>query len=351
MPRVPLTLIRYVLRQVLRWYVAGVALFLILQLTDTLSTTVSLLLSYDASLPQAARAFVAIAPTFLNRALVLAVPLAVLLAFGRLQGGSELKAMFAAGVRPLRLVWPLALPFVLVGLAAFVNAGYVVPGGLARWDQAWYGIFGRIPPPPAQDNYTYAPPGALYYAGRVHNNAGGSVAQLDGVLIERGGETITAQSGTWDTRKKTWTVRDAWVTRPGQDPRRVTGTLVFPEKDTLRPPPPPAEHVSTPELRARLASERGTPQERRQDRYELAARFAGPVTPVVFALAAGALGLLLRSRAAGFAATVVFLVAFYALWVSVPQLARAGAVAPTLAAWLPNLVFLLVAGLLAWRLR
>ncbi|QBY07526.1 YjgP/YjgQ family permease [Deinococcus metallilatus] len=351
MPPVPFTLNRYVLREVLRWYAAGLALFLILQLTDTLSTTVSYLLLYHATLPEALAAFGAIAPNVLNRSLVLAVPFAVLLAFGRLQGDSELKAMFAAGVRPLGLVWPLALPFLLVGAVAFVNAGYVVPGGQERWDRAWYTIYGQTPPPPSQENYTFAPPGALFYAGRVTNNAGGHVAQLEGVLVQRGQETVTANSGTWDTRAHTWTLPNAWITRPGEDPRQLKTPLVLSQADTLDPPQSPAEQVSTPELRTRLASERGTPQERRDDAFQLARRYADPVTPVVFALAAGMLGLLLRSRAAGFAATVVFLVMFYVLWISVPQLARVGALAPTLAAWLPSLAFLLLATVLAWRLR
>ncbi|EYB67076.1 permease YjgP/YjgQ [Deinococcus phoenicis] len=347
----PITLNRYVLREVLRWYAAGLALFLILQLTDALSTTVSYLLLYRATLPEALSAFAAIAPNQLNRSLVLAVPFAVLLAFGRMQGDSELKAMFAAGVRPLSLVWPLALPFVLVGAVAYANAGYLVPAGLGHWDRAWYGIYGQTPPPPSQENYTFAPPGALFYAGRVTNETGGQVAQLSGVLVQRGAETVTAQSGVWDTRQQTWTVQNAWVTRPGEDPRQVQTPLVFAQTDTLEPPRPPGEQVSTPELRARLASGRGTPEESRDDTFQLAKRYADPVTAVVFALAAGALGLLLRNRAAAFAATVVFVGSFYVLWVTVPQLARVGAVPPTLAAWLPNLAFVLVAALLAWRLR
>ncbi|MEF2279932.1 LptF/LptG family permease [Deinococcus sp. YIM 134068] len=351
MPRVPALLIRSVLREVLRWYAAGLALFLILQLADILSTVAGLLLVHDATLGEVLTAVGAYAPTILNRALVLAVPLAVLLAFGRLQSDSELKAMFAAGVRPLALVWPLALPFVLVGAVAYVNAGYVVPAGLERWDRAWYGIYGTVPPPPTQDNYTYAPPGALFYAGRVRNPEGGTVAQLDGVLVQRGAETVTAQTGTWDTGKGTWTLQNAWITRPGEDPRQAKGPLSFPQGDTLAPPPPPANKVSTPELHKRLASGRLTPEQRRDYTFQLAARLADPVTPVVFALAAGALGLFLRNRAAAFAAVLVFLVAFYVLWTTVPQLARAGAVQPVLAAWLPNLVFLLFAGLLAWRLR
>jgi lipopolysaccharide export system permease protein len=351
MPRVPLTLTRYVLREVLRWYAAGVALFLILQLTDALSTSVGALLVYGATPLQTLSVFGALAPSVLNQSLVLAVPFAVLLAFGRMQGDSELKAMFAAGVRPLQLVWPLALPFALVGALAFVNAGYLVPGGLARWERAWFAIYDQIPPAPTQDNYTFATPGTLFYAGRVRNDGGGRLATLEGVLVQRGQQTVTATSGIWDTARGTWTLEGAWVTRPGEDPRQVATSLVFRQPDTLRPPQPPAKQASTPELRARLASGQGTPEERRVDQHQLAARLADPLTALVFAFAAGTLGLLLRNRAAAFAAVVVFVGLFYVLWITAPQLARVGAVGPVLAAWLPNLAFVLVAAVLAWRLR
>jgi len=356
MPRVPITLTRSVLREVLRWYAAGLALFLILQLVDILSSSVSTLFAYQATPLEALTVFGTQAPMVVNRALVLSVPFAVLLSFGRMQGDSELKATLAAGVRPLGLVWPLALPFALVGALAFVNAGYVVPAGLAQFKPAWEQIYGNAANPPTRDNYTFAPPGELFYAGRITNygdtnKAATDEVQLQGVLVQRGGETVTAQTGTWNTRTRTWTVPGAWITRPGEDPRPAPGPLVFAQNDTLEPPPQKAEYVSTPALRARLAAGRGTPEEQRGDRFELTRRFADPLTPVVFALAAGMLGLLLRNRAAGFAATVVFLVGFYALWISVPPLARAGAVAPSLAAWLPNLVFLGVAAGLAWRLR
>ena len=48
---------------------------------------------------------------------------------------------------------------------------------------------------------------------------------------------------------------------------------------------------------------------------------------------------------------VVFVGLFYVLWIMAPQFARVGALPPVLAAWLPNLVFLAVAAVLAWRLR
>lgn len=344
-------LTRSVLNEVLRWYAAGVALFLTLQMTDVLSSTVGKLLIYHPPLSKALVAFGAYLPTLLNRTLVLAVPFAILLAFSRMQRDNELKAVLASGIRPLSLVWPLTLPFALVGVFAYFNAGTFVPAGLSNWDRAWFSIYNAPPPPPQQDRYTYAPTGALYYAGRVQSVGTGNVAQLQGVLVQRGQETITATDGTWDAGRKTWTLPNAWITRPGQAPRQATRPLVFPQDDTLRPPPREAKQASNRELRATLASGTLTPPQRRDYAFQLATRAADPCTPIVFALAAGLLGLLIRNRAAAFAAVLVFIVCFYVLWTTMPGLARAGALHPTLAAWLPNLAFALLAGALAWRLR
>ncbi|WP_341476169.1 LptF/LptG family permease [Deinococcus koreensis] len=344
-------LTRSVLKEVLRWYGAGVALFMALQMTDILSSTVDKLLTYHPPLSKAAFAFLTYLPTIVNRTLVMAVAFAILLAFSRLQQDSELKAISASGVRPLSLIWPLTLPFALVAGLAFLNADRLVPAGLANWERAWYQIYNTTPPPPRQEKYTYAPPGALYYAGRVVNDTGGNVAQLEGIMVQRGNETITASTGSWDTARQTWTLQGAWIVRPGENPRQLATPLVLPQRDTLTPPPVDARQAPTAELRATLARGTLSPTDRRDYQFQLATRYADPLTAIVFALAAGVLGLLIRNRAAAFAGVVVFIVCFYALWTTVPGLARAGAMNPMLAAWLPNLLFLAVAGVLAWRLR
>ncbi|AIZ45747.1 permease [Deinococcus radiopugnans] len=345
-------LTRTVLGEIARWYLGGVALFLTLLMTDALSSTVGKLLVYHPPVTQALAAFLSILPQSLNKTLVLAVPFSILLAFSRMQRDNELKAVLASGIRPLSLVWPLALPFALVGVVAYFNAGTLVPAGLANWDRAWYTIYDQPPPPPQQEKYIYAPPGALYYAGRVSADSAGSlVAQLSGVMVQRGDETLTAQYGTWDSGQRTWTLNSPWITRPGQNPRQEGGDVVVPQTDTLRPPPPAAQQVSNAELRAALLSDTLSRKGVRDYTFQLAARVADPATPVVFALAAGMLGLLIRNRAAAFAAVLVFIVCFYILWTTMPGLAGAGALNPTLAAWVPNLAFLLLAGGLAWRLR
>lgn len=351
MPATPLKLPRYVLREVLRMYLAGLALFLILQMTDALSSTVGKALTYKATFAEAGTAFLGILPTFVNRSLVLAVPFGILLGLSRLQRDSEVKALLAAGVRPLSVVWPLLLPFALVGALAFVNAGSVVPAGLDRWDRTWYGIFGMATPIPSQDRYTYAPPGALYYAGRVLNDSGGQSAQLSGVMVQRGDEILTAQTGRWDAAARTWVLDSPWVTRTGKAPAQQTGPVTVPQQDRLEPPPPDPKKISNAQLRAELARGDLGREARRDYSYQLAARYADPFTPVAFALAAGALGLLFRSRAAATAAVIVFIAGFYVLWETMPTLARSGAIGPEVAAWLPSVLFTLIGLGLAWRLR
>lgn len=346
----PTILTRAVLREVTLWYVAGVLLFFSLQMTDALASTVSRIMTYDPPLGKAVAAFAAYLPSVLNKTLAAAVPFAVLLTFSRMQRDSELKAAHAAGVRPLSLVWPLLLPFAVVSVLAFWNTGTLVPAGLKNWDRAWFDIYGQAVPPATQDSYTYAPPGALYHAGRVQTADDNGVAPLSGVMVQRGTETLTAQSGSWDTRKQTWTLTTPWVVKPGERPRQLP-TLTVPQNDVLRPPPPDPKQVSNAELRATLERPDLRPAQQRDYQFQFWQRLADPVTPMVFALAAGALGLLIRNRAAAFAAVLVFIVCFYALWVTMPTLARAGALDPALAAWLPNAAFLLLAGALAWRLR
>lgn len=347
LPRLP----RYVLREVLQMYLAGLALFLILQMTDIISGTVGKAMTYHASFAETGAAFLSMLPSILNRSLVLAVPFAILLGLSRLQKDSEIKAILASGVQPLSVVWPLLLPCLAIGALVFWNSSRLVPAGLKNWENTWYTIYGSGTPIPSQDKYTYAPQGALYYAGRVTPDPAGQTAQLSGVMVQRGNETLTATSGTWDAPTKTWTLYDPWITRTGQNPTQTSGKVNVPQDDTLQPPPPDPRKVSNAELRSELAGTALSRDARRDYTYQLASRYADPFTPIAFALAAGALGLLFRSRVAATAAVVVFITLFYVLWITMPPLAKSGAVQPVLAAWLPNLVFLALGAVLAWRLR
>lgn len=350
----------YVLKEVLPWYLGGVLLFLILQMTDVLSTTAGALLSYRVGLGQAAGLLANQLPGLLNRCLVLSVPFALLLAFGRLAKDSEFKAAAAAGVRPLALLVPLALPALLIGALAYYNAGWLTPTSQARWWNAWYGVYNQSPPPPSTERYAYAQGDTFFSAGRVQNEDNSKRAQLSGVLVVQGDTIYSAQSGTWDASAHTWTLPGGTSVMADGVPRPLPGPLVLPQRDVLKRPDTPPDQTSTPELKSQLAvlngsrdasGEAAPSQEQRTLSFELSRRVADPFTPLAFALAAGALGLLISNRAWAAASVILFIFGFYVLWSTAPSLAQAGALSPVLAAWLPNVVFLLLGGGLAWRLR
>ncbi|GGJ83359.1 LptF/LptG family permease [Deinococcus aquiradiocola] len=355
MPGVRQKLPLYVLKEVVPWYLGGVLLFLTLQMTDVLSSTVGRLITYRVPLAQVLALLGDQMPALLNRCLVLAVPFALLLAFGRLAKDSEFKAAMAGGVRPLRLLLPLLVPALLVGGFAYYNAGWVTPAGQERWWNAWYGVFNQAPPPPSTDRYAFAQGDTFYSAGRVQNDRNGVLASLVGVLVIRGDTVYSAANGVWDALAHTWTMGGVTVVGPDGVPRPYAGELTLPQRDVLQRPVSRPDQTGTPQLRAQLRqlqAERPLPDEtQRSLAFELSRRVADPFTPLAFVLAAGALGLLVSNRAWAAGSVILFIFGFYVLWSTVPSLAQAGALSPTLAAWLPNLVFVALGAALAWRLR
>ena len=346
----------YVLKEVAPWYLGGVLLFLILQMTDVLSSTVGNFLAYRVELGQALGLFANQMPALLNKCLVLSVPFAVLLAFGRLAKDSEFKAAMAAGVRPLSLLLPLVLPALLVGGLAYYNAGWLTPSSQARWLTSYYKVvFNQAAPPPSVNGYAYAQNDTFFSAGRVQNDTGAARAQLTGVLVVQGDAVYSSPYGVWDASAHTWTIRGGTSVMADGVPRPIVGTLVLPQRDVIRRPDTPPNQTATPALRAQLAAlNRLTPlpdENKRVVAFELSRRVADPFTPLAFVLAAGALGLLVSNRAWAAASVILFIFGFYVLWSTMPSLAQAGALSPGLAAWLPNVVFLLLGGGLAWRLR
>ncbi len=345
---------RYVLREVGPLYLGGVLLFFILQMTDYLSGTVGAFLSYHTGVTKALTLLSYQLPNILNRCLVLAVPFALLLAFGRLAKDSELKAAYSGGVRPLNLLWPLLLPSLLVGAAVYANAGYLTPSGNAKYFRYFYtDIYNMAVPTPTTENYAHAENGNFFTAGRIENLGNGSrnVSGLTGVVVQTPQGTYSAGSGRWDATARTWTLAGGYKVGPSGQVTLLKTQMTFAQNDVVARPPPPADQSNTPQLRAQLAAQPAGTERYRRTAYELARRQADPFTPLVFVLAAGALGLILTNRAWAVGAVILFLVAFYALWSTAPQLAAVGALSPLAAAWLPNSLFAAFGLLLAWRLR
>ncbi|GAA4005021.1 LptF/LptG family permease [Deinococcus rubellus] len=346
---------RYVFKEVWPLYAAGVLLFFFLQMTDYISGIVGVLLSYHTGLLKGMTLLSYVLPNILNKCLVVAVPFALLMGFGRLAKDSEFKAAYAGGVPPLGLLWPLLLPALVVGAVVYGNAGYLTPTGNARYFNYFYtGIYQQVVQTPTTENYAHAEGGNFFTAGRVESLGNGgpdTLSALTGVVVQTPGGTYSAGSGRWDAAARTWTLLGGYKVDPSGQVTALTSATTFTQTDVIARPPPPNDQSSTPELRAQLAQQQSGTEVYRRTAYELSRRLADAFTPLVFVLAAGALGLGLSNRAWAVGAVILFLAIFYALWNTAPQLAAVGALTPLLAAWLPNLVFTVFGLVLAWRLR
>lgn len=129
----PTLLDRYVVREVLPPSFLGLLLFTFILVLDQISQLMKILVSRGADLQTVARAFLYLLPSIFSVTIPMAFLLGVLLAFGRLASDSEIVALRASGVSPLRLLRPVLLLSSLAMAATF----YVVAVALPASNQAY----------------------------------------------------------------------------------------------------------------------------------------------------------------------------------------------------------------------
>jgi LPS export ABC transporter permease LptG/LPS export ABC transporter permease LptF len=119
----PTILDRYVLREVLPPTGLGLLLFTFILVLDQISQLMKILVSRGADLPTVVRAFLYLLPSIFSVTIPMAFLLGVLLAFGRMASDSEIVALRASGISPLRLLRGVgALSALTMGLTFYVVA-------------------------------------------------------------------------------------------------------------------------------------------------------------------------------------------------------------------------------------
>ena len=111
---------RYLLREAAGLYGVGLASLCLLLSIDLLSVLARFLVEQSATFAQVGRLVLFKLPWFLHLTLPLAVVFAILVAAGRLAKDAELKAAYAGGVPPGRLLVPLVLGGLGVSAVALV---------------------------------------------------------------------------------------------------------------------------------------------------------------------------------------------------------------------------------------
>lgn len=114
---------RYIVREMLAPTGIGLLVFTFVLLIDQIPRLLAVLVARSADLATIARVFLNLLPSILAITIPMAFLLGVLLAFGRMASDSEIVAMRAVGISPLRLLSPvMALALVTTALTFYINA-------------------------------------------------------------------------------------------------------------------------------------------------------------------------------------------------------------------------------------
>jgi LPS export ABC transporter permease LptF/LPS export ABC transporter permease LptG len=119
----PRLLDRYIVREMLAPTGIGLLVFTFVLLIDQIPRLLAVLVARSADLSTILRVFLNLLPSILAITIPMAFLLGVLLAFGRLASDSEIIALRAVGVSPLRLLSPvMILASVMTAITFYINA-------------------------------------------------------------------------------------------------------------------------------------------------------------------------------------------------------------------------------------
>jgi lipopolysaccharide export system permease protein len=339
--RVPL----YLLRETVPLYAVGVLTILVLLMIDYFASLLGYALVNRPPLSLVLQSLADRVPFFLSYMLAPALAFALPVGLGRLAKDSELKALYATGVRPLSLTWVLLAFGVLVMGLSFINANYWQPDAEARFKTTWYRLF-NAEPSKNLDTKSYASTDGetIFHAGTIAPRADNpKTADLYGVVVISPEGTFTATRGLWDATARQWELYSPFRTdAEGRLDSKPEIRRTFAFETALEPDARLPENLSLPELMERAQRTEGiSVQDAYEANYRLQRRFADPLAALVMAFAGALFGLLTPNRAFAFAGTIAIVAVYWGLWITGQNLAAAQAVPYWVAAWLPPVVFAL----------
>lgn len=352
---------RYVLGTWLKLFAITVVGFPLISILINLTDTLNKLLDRGLTFRQIAVSYVYSVPENVFLIMPAAVLFATVFTVGTMGRHSEITAAKASGRSFHRLVRPIFVASALVALLAVV-VGELAVGATARMgelqkaDQA-RSLLGRV-------NFVYRADAGWVYAIRSLDL---DARRLEGLVLERQGRgpdypslVISADSATWSDSLGAWRLWGG-TSRVIDGPRRQA-TFRFRTLRLAQMRETPAELLAEPkapeEMRyAELGRYISTLERSGNDASKLevdrALKLAIPAACLVIALFAAPLAM--TTPRSGAAMGIAISLGTTVTYLMLAQIARAvgagGVIDPTLAAWLPNAVFLLAALVLLRRVR
>lgn len=349
----PLTLYRYLAKELLVPFLLGTVIFTGVLLMGRMLKIADMVVSKGISLSEVCLLILYLLPNFAILTLPMALLMAVLVAFSRLSADSEIIAVKASGISLYRLLPPVVAVAFAAYLLTLVNAAWLLPKGNVAFKSLLYqAIQQRLSLNLKGQVFNSSIPGLLIYIDRNDEQSG----QLSGVLIqdERKPDaiaTIFARQGSLEIEREQKKLHlhliDGSIhqSRPQNSYRKLefkdyelsidlgnSGSRF--EKNE--------QDMSLAEIRTKLRAGGLSTKAATEMQLEIHRRFALPFACFIFAIFAVPLGIHNRrsGKAAGFTLSILTLLFYYILQSFSKTLAEKALLAPAIAAWLPNGVFL-----------
>ncbi len=333
----------YLLREFVPLFLVGLAILLLLLMLNYFAVYLAIFINNRTSLVLIAQLLLDHVPQFLSLMIAPSLAFCILVGLGRVAKDSELKAIFASGIRPMLLLVPILGLGVIVTGISWVNENIWRPGSDAHLLKTYYNIV-HSEPPHVQSLKSYAnDQGDLFHAGSLMPRVSSTnLADLNGIMIVTKTGIYTASTGLWDSSAKTWELYNVYFqANTGSNLENPEPRHVFAFNLPIDPDLRPSDQVSTNELMHRAANTNHdlSSNEIYDANFKLHRRFADPFAALLMALVGGTLGLTVTNRAWGLAATIALIASYYGLWQIGFNLESAQAISAPIAAWLANVVF------------
>lgn len=355
---------RYVFAEVAAPFVVGVLLILVILLGDQLHQLLRLLITQDVDLLTVVRLLIFILPELSVTAMPLATILAVSVGVNRLAVDLEWTSMRLCGLSLGRLLLPIHLFGVLVGLSAWFVSEQLAPAAKQEFDRIKQGIQLSNPALVIEpERWLDTPSGdARFYVKRVDHRTG----RLQELLILTDLESeypsvLTAKEAYFDDQgfvmleviRHVWRPdgtlqRDSQTERARVEIRRLTlqGAASFSGLP---------DQMTSAQLRERIEQRRERGLDPVGDLVALHKRIALPAGCWLLALLCAPLAILTARRGgyAGFLVAALLVIAYFLSLQFGAALAASEAFAfwPPFGVWIQNAAFGVLALVLIWRCR
>lgn len=343
---------KYIIKEMLGPFIFGICAFSSVFIgTSTLFRIAQYVTKYGAPLLSVVKLFFYSLPSIIVLTFPMSMLLASLLSFGRLSGSSEITAMKSGGLSFYRLSAPVFAIALAVSIFAIGFNEYVVPKANTAYSNIVKNEIEKNTAPKTQEHIVIKDVSGgllerLTYARKYDETTGAMYAITmqefqDGNLVR----VENAEKAIWKT--------DRWIMYNGiihdlSGEGKLERTMRFDQQvlplnkapQTISNEQKKPEEMSIRELKQQISILNSQFVKANIYEVELYQRFAIPMASFVFALIGTPLGLQPHrsSSSIGLGISIVIIFIYYTIMTISTALGQGGAIAPVIAAWIPNII-------------